>query len=115
MNPVSRRDALAGVAAGAALVAAGAVSASEGKEAQQEKHDLKRLEERIDLLNKHMTKMADAKDVKELASIIHRPGWTTPAEFLLVSGIVDSMIAHAEAMGGLKETLMKGSNAVGKV
>ena len=115
MNPVSRRDALVGVAAGAALVATGAVAAGQGKEEKQEKHDLKRLEERIDLLSKSMAKAADGKDVRELLTIIHRPGWTTPAEFLLVSGIVDSMIAHAEAMGGLKETLMKGSNAVGKV
>jgi hypothetical protein len=115
MNPVSRRDALAGVAAGAALAAAGAVAAGEGKEEKQEKHDLKRLEERIDLLSKSMAKMADVKDVKELITIIHKPGWTTPAEFALVAGIVDSMIAHADAMHGLKETLIKGSRAVGTV
>jgi hypothetical protein len=115
MNPVSRRDALVGVAAGAALAATGAVAAGQGKAEKQEKHDLKRLEERIDLLSKSMAKAADGKDVRELITIIHRPGWTTPAEFTLVLGIVDSMIGHADAMLGLKEALIKGSRAVGTV
>jgi hypothetical protein len=29
--------------------------------------------------------MSDNSDIDELLKIIHRPGWTTPAEFALVS------------------------------
>ena len=41
-----------------------------------------------------------------------RPGWTTPAEFLLVSTILDSMAAHVDALAGMKAGLIKGSRAV---
>jgi hypothetical protein len=113
MDNVSRRDALVTVAAGAALAATGAAAAAGGKDEPKEKHDLKRLEERIDLLAKAMAKLGDGKDLKELIPIIRKPGWTTPAEFLLVAGVVDSMIAQAEGLAGLKEALVKGSRAVG--
>jgi len=113
MENVSRRDALAAVAAGVALAAAAPVAAGAVKDEPKPKHDLKHLEERLELLAKGMAKLGDGKDLRELIPIIRKPGWTTPAEFLLVTGVVDSMIAHAEGLAGLKDALVKGSRAVG--
>jgi hypothetical protein len=113
MDLVSRRDALVAVAAGTALAATGAVAAGEEKEGVKAKHDVKQLGERIDLLSRNFAKLASEKDFKELMLIIHKPGWTTPAEFALVHGIVESMLAHSAALVGLKESLLQGSRAVG--
>jgi hypothetical protein len=49
----------------------------------------------------------------DLISIIHRPGWTTPAEFMLVSGLVDAMTAHTKVIAGLQQTLLGGAAAIG--
>jgi hypothetical protein len=41
-----------------------------------------------------------------------RPGWTTPAEFIFVSAILDSMASNVAALAKLKGDLIKGSKAV---
>jgi hypothetical protein len=60
-----------------------------------------------------MAQVADSADFEELISIIHRPGWTTVAEALLVAGVVEAMHAHTQALAGLKQALLAGSRAVG--
>lgn len=75
-------------------------------------HDLVRLEERIKELRGHMSRMSITEDLDELLNIIHRPGWTTPAEMLLVAGLVDAMHEHAQAFATLRQTLVNGSRAV---
>lgn len=76
-------------------------------------HDLTRLEGRIKELSGHMSKMSSTDDFDELLVIIHRPGWTTPAELLLVAGLVDAMHEHAQAFATLRQALIHGSRAVG--
>jgi hypothetical protein len=53
-------------------------------------------------------------DLEDLLSIIHRPGWTTPAESTFVGGIIDAISTQFRAMKVLRETLMKGSRSVGR-
>lgn len=76
-------------------------------------HDLAHLENRIKELSGHVSAMSTTDDFDELLVIIHRPGWTTPAEMLLVAGLVDAMHEHAHAFATLRQALVNGSRAVG--
>ena len=49
---------------------------------------------------------------RELFKIIHFPGWTTPAEFLLVSSLVENMIAQTRTLAQQQQTLLAGARAV---
>jgi hypothetical protein len=110
MSNINRRDTLKLAAAGVALVSTGAASAHQEK--VPEAHDIAKLEARTRELRQGLAKLADRKDFEELLKIIHRPGWTTPAEYMFAVGILDSMTAHSSVLAGLKEVLMAGSRAV---
>jgi hypothetical protein len=113
MDDVTRRDALRLAAVGVGVTAAAAVAGGQEKAEQPKvEHDVGKLEAQIGELRKTMTQMAEPKDLDELIKIIHRPGWTTPAEFLFATGIVEAMTGHVRALGVLKQTLIKGSQAV---
>ena len=56
--------------------------------------------------------MTEDLDFRKLILEWRRPGWTTPAEFIFVSAIVDSLAAHTAALTKLKGDLIKGSKAV---
>lgn len=90
-----------------------------------EKHDLTRLEAKIKDVASSISALAARSEalgagagektlnLSGLIAIIHRPGWTTPAEWLFVNGILDSMAIHTEALAGLQQSLLAGSAAVG--
>jgi hypothetical protein len=83
--------------------------------ASQHDAQIKALEARLNLLSDKLASfVGPSQQVGELIPVIHRPGWTTVAELALVSGLVDSMIRHAELIGDLHLTLMRGAQAVGK-
>jgi hypothetical protein len=77
------------------------------------KIDIKRLEKKVTDLSDALAKLGSKDDFKKLILILRRPGWTTPAEFIFASGIVDSMTAQVNALAKLKGELLKGSDAVG--
>jgi len=70
------------------------------------------LQKRAEALNHALTSLADPRQVRELIRLIRKPGWTTPAELIFVSAIVESMLAHAAALTKLKANLLKGSQVV---
>ncbi|HEX2909164.1 MAG TPA: hypothetical protein VH186_00045 [Chloroflexia bacterium] len=76
-------------------------------------HDLVKLEGQLKELHGHLTDFSSHDDILELIKIIHRPGWTTPAEFTMVSGLVSALISQVKTARELKQTLMAGSQAVG--
>jgi hypothetical protein len=76
------------------------------------KSEISRVEARMKELSKELANVGDGKDLKELLLLIRRPGWTTPAEVLFVTGILETMLAHTKTLGGLKQALMSGSRAV---
>ncbi len=78
-----------------------------------EKHDLPHLERRLFELKDIFTKMSDNSDLDELLKIIHRPGWTTPAEFALVISAVESLNAQARNVASLRTALVSSSRQVG--
>jgi len=77
-----------------------------------EKHDITKLEKHVKELNQNLNSLADNTEFDELLRIIHRPGWTTPAEFLFAMGVVESMTVHARALTDLKRTLINASRKV---
>jgi hypothetical protein len=74
--------------------------------------DIKKIESRCQELTQALKGAADNKDFDELLTIIHKPGWTTPAEALLVHALLESMVAQAKHLAGLKQTLLAGARAV---
>jgi len=77
-----------------------------------EKHDISKLEKHVKELNQSLNGLADNTEFDELLKIIHRPGWTTPAEFMFAMGVVESMTVHARALTDLKRTLINASRKV---
>lgn len=80
--------------------------------AYQEKHDIAALEGRIKNLSAQLKDVADDTDFEKMVVIIHQPWFTTPAEYLLVGGIVDVLTEHVKAMASLKQVLINGASAV---
>ena len=71
-----------------------------------------RLETKLKALSVHLKALADTSDMEEMLVIIHRPGWTTPAEFALVSGMLDSIQGHVNNLTEMRKTLYSGSRAI---
>ncbi|MEW6125883.1 MAG: hypothetical protein AB1757_02370 [Acidobacteriota bacterium] len=76
--------------------------------------DIKRLEKKVTDLSDALAKLSSKEDFKKLILILRRPGWTTPAEYIFASSIVEAMTAQAKALDKLKGDLLKGSDAVGR-
>lgn len=76
------------------------------------KVQLRRLEANVNALQKILAGFGRSSDLAELLKNIRRPGWTTPAEFLLVNGTISSMTAHAKLLGEMQSSLLKGARAV---
>jgi hypothetical protein len=77
-----------------------------------EQHEITQLKARIEDLCQNLASVAEHKDFTELLQIIHRPGWTTIAEAMLISGVVDIMHTHTQTLARLKQLLLTGSRAV---
>ncbi|MGA3056819.1 MAG: hypothetical protein ABSE70_02100 [Candidatus Limnocylindrales bacterium] len=74
--------------------------------------DIQQLEKQVTSLSDALAHLATPNDWKKLIIILHRPGWTTPAELVFASAILNSLQAHTKALADLKSQLMKGSEAV---
>ena len=74
--------------------------------------DGKVLEKKVTALSDALAKLNSAEDFKRLILLLRKPGWTTPAEFIFASSIVDTMLAHTKALTLQKDQLLKGSQAV---
>jgi hypothetical protein len=76
------------------------------------KADIVRLEKQVTNLSDALAKLNTPDDWKRLILILRRPGWTTLADLIFVSAILEAMQAQAAALAGLKAKLLKGSEAV---
>ena len=76
------------------------------------KADHKRLEKKVTAISNSLAKLNSAEDFRKLILEWRRPGWTTPAEFIFVDAILDSMAAQVVLLTQLKGDLIKGSKAV---
>lgn len=75
-------------------------------------HDVERLERGVKTLQDILTDLNKRADFEELVQIWRRPGWTTPAEFTLVAGTIDSMVSLTKHVADMKQVLMRGSREV---
>ena len=76
-------------------------------------HDLDRLHKNLGTLREILADLNTNDDFERLVPIWRRPGWTTPAEFLLVAGTLDSMVTLSRHLVELKGVLINGSEQVG--
>ena len=60
------------------------------------KHDKVALETKFRTLNRSLSDLAGQKVTDEFIAEIHKPGWTTPAEFALVDAMADSLQRQVE-------------------
>jgi hypothetical protein len=74
--------------------------------------DVERLERGVRTLRDSLADLSKPADFEELVQIWRRPGWTTPAEFALVAGTIDSMVSLTKNLAEMKQVLMKGSREV---
>ena len=77
------------------------------------RHNIDRLDRDAKRLQEALTDLAKQSDFEELLRLWRRPGWTTPAEFLLVQGSLEAMLGLAKQLGQMKATLINGSRKVG--
>ena len=84
------------------------------KEVDVAKHeiDIGRLEKSIATVRDRLEVLAQEDDLAELIKIIHKPGWTTPAEFMLVHGVVETIGKQVEVIEVLKRNLVEGSGQI---
>ena len=66
----------------------------------------------ISELIRSLRSTSSASDLRELLRIIHRPGWTTPAEVAFARGILTTTIQHLQVVAMLRNVLLIGSRNV---
>jgi hypothetical protein len=76
-------------------------------------HDIDKLVTHIRGLQQAIAKLATDNHTEELMRIIHRPGWTTPAEFALMVAGLESAQNQAEALHRHLRGLASGARQVG--
>lgn len=72
----------------------------------------RRLEAKAQKLRAALATLANDRVWRELIPIWRRPGWTTPAEFFLVDGALDGLLAQTKVIAGLRQVVLRGSRAV---
>lgn len=77
-------------------------------------HDLGALTREVRNLQASLRELAEDRSLERLLEIIPRPGWTTPAEFLLVRGGVAYMQAQVNAFGSFQAQVLRGADLVGR-
>lgn len=75
----------------------------------------------VEDLNKQITALSDAlahlgrgTTLADLLKIIHHPGWTTPAEFAFLKGMISAAQAHVAAIETLQRDMVAASRMVGE-
>lgn len=75
-------------------------------------HDIGRLERDIVTLQKTVHAFAQEDVYSQLVKFIHQPGWTTPAEFLLVDGAINAMNAQLRELIALRDVVVGASREI---
>ena len=70
------------------------------------RHNIPQLEAKIREVEQALNALSASSQTTEMLKIIHRPGFTTPAEFLLVSSVVDTLALQLRNVATLQESLL---------
>jgi hypothetical protein len=76
-----------------------------------DKH-IQNVEQKLSAVKANLRSVADDPVYDQLLQIIHRPGWTTPAEVAFVETILSSVDAHAQLLSQLHKDLLRSSQLV---
>jgi hypothetical protein len=77
-----------------------------------EKHNLDKLDHEIKRLRQAVKQLSDDDLAQALYNLIHKPGWTTPAEYALVVAAVETAQAQTDALTRHMSGLIKGARLV---
>jgi hypothetical protein len=77
-----------------------------------EKQHIEKLEAQVNEVHASMHSLTADGPVVDLVTIIHKPGFTTIAEYTLLAGILEAMLAHTKVLAGLKQALLSGAAKV---
>lgn len=77
-------------------------------------HDVAKLEKQLKTLDERITELHRIGLVEKLQPVIHGPGWTTIAEFMLVSNAVESLTRQIENQIQASRQLLEGAKRVEK-
>jgi hypothetical protein len=78
-----------------------------------EKHELAQLESDIQALKTSHAALSSSDALDELIKIIHRPGWTTPAELAFVRAGLDTIHAQTKQLTAFTQGLLGAAKQVG--
>lgn len=70
------------------------------------------LDRRLGALGDTFVGLGDTSDVEQMLVIIHRPGWSTPADVHLMNALVDAAQRTADDARQLREALRAGALAI---
>lgn len=74
---------------------------------------VQKIEDELVRLRSVLRELTDDEGFEDFLRIIHRPGWTTPVEAMLIEGSLQSMTALAFALNDLRLHTFAGAQAVG--
>lgn len=74
--------------------------------------EIARLEDLIRSLIVELRKLAEVADLEEAIRIIHNPGFTTPAEALMIVGIAEGALTQVRSASAFKHLLGAGIERV---
>jgi hypothetical protein len=86
----------------------------EANDHDREPHHIRKLEKKIRLLSNALSRLGRGLELQELLIIIHRPGWTSIAEFEFTDSILDHIGAEIRALERLQDDLVEAANRVGQ-
>lgn len=78
------------------------------------KIDIAKLDKKVDVISDLLAKLNGDDDLRKLIREWRRPGWTTPAEYILVSSALNQFEKQLVNMIDMKSDLFRGVEAVGR-
>jgi hypothetical protein len=88
-------------------------SANSSTTGRENKMDPHKVMSHVNDLTNSLKALSADEDFAEFSTIIHKPGFTTVAEALFVTGLLESMKLHVQHLKTLKQSLLAGARAVG--
>jgi hypothetical protein len=70
------------------------------------------IDKKVTALSDALANLGKGTDLKELLRIIRFPGWTTPAEFAMMSAMLDSMNAQAAQLQKFQSAMLGAAKKV---
>ncbi len=77
-----------------------------------DKGHLKKIETHAERIRAELRRLVETDPMAELIAHLRQPGWTTPAEFLLVLGALEAVRHQLRAVDQLSRAVLQGSREI---